>query len=120
MQVKNILNELAKVPEGEFLDLLEFNGHQLGASDITGISPYWEMHPDTDELFYVLEGQFEITLLTADGGSERHVAKAGDTMVVPMGLWHKPAAPNGAKFIYLTPGQSLHSDADDPRQQGTA
>ena len=117
MQVKNIINELAKASEGEFIDLLEFNGHQLGACDISGVSPVWEMHPDTDELFYVIEGQIEITLLTEDGGSEQHVAKAGETVVVPTGLWHKPAAPDGAKFIYLTPGQSLHSDAADPRQQ---
>ncbi len=115
MQVKNIVDELAKVPAGEFVDLMTFNSHQLGASDITGVSPGWEMHPDTDELFYVLEGQFEITLLTQDGGSELHVANAGETMVVPTGLWHKPAAPEGAKFIYLTPGKTLHSDAEDPR-----
>lgn len=117
MQVKHIINELAKVAEGEFVDLLEFNGHQLGACDIAGASPYWEMHPDTDELFYVLEGQLEITLLSEDGSSERHIAKAGETMVVPIGLWHKPSAPEGAKFIYLTPGKTLHSDAEDPHDK---
>jgi len=79
------------------------------------VSPVWEMHPDTDEFFYVLEGTFEITLLT-DTGPICHVAPAGSTFVIPRGLWHKPAAPNGAKFMYMTPGQSLHSDAEDPRE----
>ena len=114
MQIKNILAELAAHPEGSFLNVAEFNGHQFGTSDITGVSPVWEMHPDTDEFFYIIEGAFEITLLT-ETDREHHVAPAGSIFVVPKGLWHKPAAPTGAKFIYFTPGQSLHSEAEDPR-----
>ncbi len=114
MEVKNILNEIAAAPEGTFLDVAAFNGHQIGACSITGVSPVWEMHPDTDEFFYIIEGSFEVTVLT-EAGTEHHVASAGSTLVVPQGLWHRPAAPTGAKFLYLTPGQSLHSDAEDPR-----
>lgn len=114
MNVKDVLAELAAVPEGTFLDVVPFNGHHLGACSITGVSPVWEMHPDTDELFYVIAGTFEVTILKPDG-AEHLVAPAGSTLVVPRGLWHKPAAPEGASFMYLTPGQSLHSEADDPR-----
>lgn len=114
MQVKNVLTELARAGEAEFINVLPFNDGQLGAVSITGVSLVWEMHPDTDELFYVIEGALEIELLT-DQGSERYVAHAGETMVVPVGHWHKPGAREGAKFIYLTPGQSLHSDKEDPR-----
>ena len=74
----------------------------------------WEMHPDTDEFFYIIEGSFEVTLLT-DTGPQHHEAAAGSCFVIPQGLWHKPAAPTGAKFMYFTPGTSLHSDAPDPR-----
>ena len=119
MKVTDILSELAAHPAGSFLDVAEFNGRQLGACDITGTSPVWEMHPDTDELFYILEGAFEATLLNADG-PEHVVVPAGSMFVVPKGIWHRPAAPSGAKFIYFTPGETLHSDADDPRVENGA
>ena len=72
------------------------------------------MHPDTDEFFYVIEGTVEITLLEGED-PERYVMAAGNSFVVPKGVWHKPGAPGGAKFIYFTPGESLYSEADDPR-----
>lgn len=114
MHVKNVLAELAAHPDGTFIDVAPFNGASIGACDITGISTVWEMHPDTDEFFYVIQGELEVTLLL-DTGREPFVAGAGSTLVVPRGVWHKPGAPKGAKFIYLTPGQTLHSEADDPR-----
>ncbi len=115
MEVKNIISELASHPEGTFLDVVQMNGRNVGACDITGVSPVWEMHPDTDEFFYILEGEFEITLLRG-AEPEHFVAPAGSTFVVPQGIWHKPGAPSGAKFMYYTPGKSLHSEADDPRK----
>lgn len=96
------------------MDIVPFNGSNIGACSITGVSPVWEMHPDTDEWFYILEGEFEMTLL--DGETHQHVVvEAGSTFVVPKGIWHKPGAPKGSKFMYLTPGQTLHSEKDDPR-----
>jgi mannose-6-phosphate isomerase-like protein (cupin superfamily) len=73
------------------------------------------MHPDTDELFYVVDGELEITLLLPEG-AESHSVGPGTLFVVPRGIWHRPGAPAGATFFYLTPGQSLHSEADDPRR----
>ncbi len=114
MQVVNIVQQLSHRHAGEFIDILPFNDGALGAVNITGESPFWEMHPDTDELFYVVEGCLHLELLN-EQGSEQHRARSGETMVVPKSYWHKLSAPSGAKFIYLTPGQSLHSDEDDPR-----
>ena len=117
MKITPVLSELAAHPAGSFLNITEFNGAALGACDITGTSPVWEMHPDTDELFYnIIEGQFEVTLLSGDE-PEHFVAPEGSTFAIPKGIWHRPAAPNGAKFIYLTPGTTLHSEADDPRKE---
>lgn len=115
MEVIDIFSLLADNPEGSFINFAPFNGHNFGTCNITGTSPVWEMHPDTDEFFYILEGEAEITLLD-DRGPNHHTAPAGSSFVVPKGIWHKPAAPNGAKFVYFTPGTSLHSDLDDPRK----
>lgn len=118
MDIRNVFTELASNPEGSFLDVVPFNGSNVGACSITGISPVWEMHPDTDEFFYILDGEFEITLLRGET-PEHFVASSGSTFVVPKGIWHKPAAPSGAKFMYLTPGTTLHSEAEDPRETPT-
>lgn len=114
MEVTDVLKMLADHPEGTFLEFSSFNDRSFGTCMVTGVSPGWEMHPDTDEFFYVIDGTVEITLLQSTG-PEHHVAPAGSSFVVPRGIWHKPGAPEGAKFIYFTPGQSLYSESEDPR-----
>ena len=114
MKIVDVIAELSRQPRGSFLDLLEFNQHHIGGCDIAGESPVWEMHPDTDEFFYILDGEFEMTLLDSESPSKFRIGP-GSSFVVPAGVWHKPAAPDGCKFIYFTPGASLHSEAQDPR-----
>ena len=118
MKIVNVIEELARHPEGTFIDVLGFNSHHFGACDITGVSPVWEMHPDTDEFFHILQGRFEITLLDGKAPSN-HVIEAGSSFVVPRGIWHRPAAPEGCRFIYYTPGASRHSEAEDPRDRNS-
>lgn len=115
MEITNILKLLEDNPEGTFLEVSPFNGRTFGTVDVTGVHPGWEMHPDTDEFFYVIEGTVEITLLEGDDAPRHYVAEAGSSFVVPQGVWHKPGAPSGAKFLYFTPGQSLESMSPDPR-----
>lgn len=118
MQTTNLLELLAANPENTFLEFASFNGKSFGTCSVTGVTPGWEMHPDSDEFFYIIEGTIEITLLE-DAGSKHYVAPAGTSFVVPQGIWHKPGAPTGAKFIVFTPGQSLYSKSDDPRHDDT-
>ena len=114
MEVVDVDEALSRHPAGTFLNLLKFNDSHFGACDVTGESPVWEMHPDTDEYFYILGGQFEMLLLDGKTPS-KYVVNPGSSFVVPVGIWHKPGAPNGCRFIHYTPGESLHSEADDPR-----
>jgi len=114
LNIVQIEQELSQEPEGSFLSLVNLNEHSLGACTVTGVSPVWEMHPDTEELFVVLKGEMEMILLENDG-PQSYRAPAGSTFVVPQGIWHKPGAPSGATFLFMTPGQSLHSEAEDPR-----
>ncbi len=114
MQTSNLLQLLNDNPEGTFLEFGSFNGKPFGTCRVTGVSPGWEMHPDTDEFFYVIEGTVEITLLE-EADAKHYVAPAGTSFIVPQGIWHKPGAPTGAKFIHFTPGESLYSESEDPR-----
>ena len=113
MDIVDVAALLDSHPQGSFLSLCDFNEHSFGVCDITGESPVWEMHPDTDEFFFILEGVFEVTLMTTEGAIQ-HTAQAGQVFVVPKNIWHKPAAPDGCRFMHFTPGESLHSDADNP------
>jgi len=49
MEINDVKAALAAHPAGTFLNLMAFNGHNLGACDITGVSPVWKTQPDTDE-----------------------------------------------------------------------
>ena len=113
MDITDVHKLLADNPQGSFLDFSALNGTSFGTCSVTGISPGWEMHPDTDEFFFVMEGTVEITLLEDE--QNHYTAPAGSSFVVPKGVWHKPGAPEGAKFIYYTPGESLYSESEDPR-----
>jgi mannose-6-phosphate isomerase-like protein (cupin superfamily) len=109
LAVTHVLEALAANLPSTFLSLDEMNGASFGAVDITGTSPVWEMHPDTDEFFYVIEGHLELTLREATGDSTREL-KLGSMSVIPRGVWHLPSAPDGARFIYYTPGETRHAD----------
>jgi mannose-6-phosphate isomerase-like protein (cupin superfamily) len=119
MKATDVLTELAKHPQATFLDLAKFNNSTIGGCDIQGESPVWEMHPDTDEFFYVIEGEIQFTLLTQEGEVHRS-ASAGSVLVMPRGVWHKPASSSGVKFIYMTPGKTLHSEAPELQAGATA
>ncbi len=114
MDTTDVLSLLGSNPEGSFLEFGSFNGRAFGTCRVRGVSPGWEMHPDTDEFFYIIEGTFEITLLESTD-PEHYTAPAGTSFIVPRGIWHKPGAPEGAKFIYFTPGETLYSEETDPR-----
>ena len=79
-----------------------------------GTSP-WERHPDTDELLYILEGRADATILHDDGPVVTPVGE-GSVIVVPRGLWHRHTLHGTVKELYLTPGRSEHSTAEDPRR----
>jgi mannose-6-phosphate isomerase-like protein (cupin superfamily) len=62
----------------------------------------WHVHHDTDESFYVLEGEFEIKV-----GDEIHKAPAGTMVHGPRGVWHSffnVGSTTGLMLCTMTPG----------------
>jgi len=107
-----------RLSEMEFRELARFGEGGAGVfwSQTGGPSP-WEMHPDCDEMLQILEGEIEVEVLPTDGtkGTKTRVPR-GSFFVVPRGCWHRQYIVERAKEFYLTPGQTLHSDALDPRK----
>jgi mannose-6-phosphate isomerase-like protein (cupin superfamily) len=86
-----------------------FRGDNVDHSD-------WELHPNTDELLFVLEGSVTVEILTSES-TERYGLIAGQFVVVPRGLWHRHVDIRDLVELYFTPGESIQSDAVDPREQ---
>jgi mannose-6-phosphate isomerase-like protein (cupin superfamily) len=74
----------------------------------------WHVHDDTDELFLVLAGQFDVSVQDADGTERTVVLHQGDVFVVPKGTLHKPSSPGGSVLMFEPAGTVNTGD----RQQG--
>ncbi len=58
----------------------------------------WHSHPDTDETFIVIEGVMVMCLRDQD--VELH---AGEMIVIPKGVEHKPSSTEGYKVLLIEP-----------------
>jgi mannose-6-phosphate isomerase-like protein (cupin superfamily) len=67
----------------------------------------WHQHPDTDELFLVLDGTLDIEL------RDRTVTlAAGELFVVPRGTEHRPCARNGEVKLLLIDPKDMPNTGD--------
>jgi mannose-6-phosphate isomerase-like protein (cupin superfamily) len=80
------------------------DGFTVGAPRIAGDAPHdGEVHPDGDELLYLVSGAVTVTLELADGDRLVDLG-AGDAVVVPKGVWHQITMREPGQLIHITPG----------------
>jgi mannose-6-phosphate isomerase-like protein (cupin superfamily) len=77
--------------------IAEMNDYQFKLVKIQG-EFVWHDHPDTDEVFIVLEGSLDIEF--RDG---KVTLEAGEMFVVPKGIEHKPVAVDECKILLVEP-----------------
>jgi mannose-6-phosphate isomerase-like protein (cupin superfamily) len=120
----------------DFHEFAAFNTGSFAVFHGTGVEASdWELHRDTDELLFVLEGSTTIEVLGTEvpGGTElpdgavlpggpgnntdsqRIALTAGTFTVVPKGHWHRHLDVVDLVEMYFTPGATEQSDALDPR-----
>jgi mannose-6-phosphate isomerase-like protein (cupin superfamily) len=75
----------------------ELNDYQFKIARLQG-DFIWHDHPETDEAFFVLEGELRIDL--PDGPVD---VAAGELYVVPRGVKHKPSAEKEVKLLLIEP-----------------
>jgi mannose-6-phosphate isomerase-like protein (cupin superfamily) len=74
----------------------------------------WHTHPDTDDLFFVVNGHLTIQL------RDRNVELGpGDLFVVPRGVEHCPRSDEGAEILLVEP-QGTVNTGDAPISELTA
>jgi mannose-6-phosphate isomerase-like protein (cupin superfamily) len=97
-------------PSVELLPV-QLDGRQVGvlSVDSPGVRDEWEMHPEQDELLYLLEGAIDV-LLRADLGKseeERLQFRKGQACLIPKGIWHRQVVIAPCKMLFLTP-ETMH------------
>jgi mannose-6-phosphate isomerase-like protein (cupin superfamily) len=80
------------------------DGYTVGAPLLIGEPPHTgEMHPDADELLFLVSGRVRVRLELEDG--HRDVGLAADqALVVPRGVWHRIFIEEPGRLVHVTPG----------------
>ena len=84
---------------------LEKFGHGWLVSEFTCTEdwPNWEVHPEGDELVYVLEGDVEF-LLEQPEGLQRIRVQGRGLVIVHRGLWHTARVHAPSRLLHITMG----------------
>ena len=98
----------AAVEERRDLD----HGRLMGASDQSKDWDHWERHPAGEEILTLLSGKMELVLDMPEG-EQRTVVKAGETFIVPRGIWHRALVREPGRLMFVTPGAGTEHRAVD-------
>jgi mannose-6-phosphate isomerase-like protein (cupin superfamily) len=79
------------------------SGRLVGVTRQNADWPIWERHPAGEEILVMLSGEMDIVLETKRG-HRRMRLKAGESLVVPRGVWHRGLARKSGKLMFITPG----------------
>jgi mannose-6-phosphate isomerase-like protein (cupin superfamily) len=67
-----------------------------------------ELHPDADELLYLVSGRIRVRLELEDGNREAEV-RPGQALAIPKGTWHQIIVDEPGQLINMTPGPGGHT-----------
>ena len=78
-------------------------GATFGVASMSENSPHGgEMHPDGDEVLYLISGRANVVFVEDD--EENIEMRPGDGLVVPRGMWHRVDILEPCQIVYVTPG----------------
>ena len=108
MDTINLKDKLAKFSDHWSPKVIaELNDYQFKLVKIQG-EFVWHNHPDTDEVFFVIEGSMNIEF-----ENETVQLNEGEMLVVPRGVEHKPYADSECKVMLVEPRGVVNTgDAD--------
>jgi mannose-6-phosphate isomerase-like protein (cupin superfamily) len=100
----NLKDKLAKFSEHWSPKIVaQMNDYHIKLAKVQG-EFVWHDHPETDELFMVVDGELDI--LFRDG---QVTLKAGDLYVVPRGVEHKPVAAQECHILLFEPAGTVNT-----------
>jgi mannose-6-phosphate isomerase-like protein (cupin superfamily) len=78
-------------------------GRLMGSTTQNADWDRWERHPAGDEILVLLSGELEL-VLDMPVGEQRTTLAAGQTFIVPSGVWHRGIVKKPGQLMFLTPG----------------
>jgi mannose-6-phosphate isomerase-like protein (cupin superfamily) len=104
MQVVNLAAKLAAFSERWSPKIVgELNGQQVKLVKFLG--PFvWHHHDDEDELFYVIKGR-----LRMEFQDQAVDVAAGEFIIVPRGVEHRPVAEDEVEVMLFEPASTLNT-----------
>jgi mannose-6-phosphate isomerase-like protein (cupin superfamily) len=85
--------------------LVVADGWLVTQYDVDGAGDHEEMHPEGDELHYLVSGDLDF-VLSHDDGTETVISMEPGTMCnVPRGVWHRIAARAPSRGVAFTAGR---------------
>jgi mannose-6-phosphate isomerase-like protein (cupin superfamily) len=94
----------------------ELNGQHVKLVKFAG-DFVWHKHDAEDELFLVVEGSFRMEYRAEDGAETALELGAGQFVVVPRGVEHRPVAEREVSVLLFEPASTLNTgDAADARR----
>jgi mannose-6-phosphate isomerase-like protein (cupin superfamily) len=95
----NISEKFGKLPAGNYAVgvIAKMNDYEFKIVKFKG-DFLWHSHSDTDETFIIIEGTLVMNF--HDRKVEVH---AGEMIVIPKGVEHKPSSENGYKALLIEP-----------------
>lgn len=79
-------------------------GRLMGVTGQSADWDHWECHPAGEEILTLLSGEMELVLDIEDG-EQRTVLMAGETFIVPRGIWHRAIVKEAGRLMFVTPGR---------------
>ena len=81
--------------------------------DLDGSTDHEEMHPNGDELHYLVSGDLDLVLVR-DTGTQRITMQPGSMANVPRGVWHRIEARTPSRAVAITAGRGTQHRTPDP------
>jgi quercetin dioxygenase-like cupin family protein len=78
-------------------------GRLMGVTGQNADWDHWERHPAGEEILTLLSGEMEL-ILEMEGSERRAVLRAGETFIVPRGIWHRALVKEAGRLLFVTPG----------------
>ena len=78
-------------------------GRLMGVTSQNRDWDHWERHPAGEEILTLLSGEMVLVLDMPDG-ERRTDLKAGETFIVPRGIWHRAIVREAGRLMFVTPG----------------
>ncbi len=92
----------------------ELNGQHVKLAKLKG-EFIWHKHDDEDEMFYVLDGEFDLEFR-----DKTVLVKQGEFIIVPKGVEHRPVAQNEVSIMLFEPATTLNTgDQNNDRTLGS-